>query len=83
MDDESETCIAKLSKSLSFYIIYLLYIVSDTLIIPLGFDSSFGHKIYNCDSPLMRSMDSLSAIAILKVYVCLCVCIYTYICKYI
>ena len=40
-------------------------IVSDSLIIPLGFESSPGHEIYNCGSPLKRSIDSLSAIAIL------------------
>ena len=28
--------------------------VSDSLIIPLGFDSSPGHKISNCGSPLTR-----------------------------
>ena len=38
-------------------------IVSDSLIIPLGFDSSPGHKISNCGSPLTSSIDSLSAIA--------------------
>ena len=42
-------------------------IISDPPIIPLGFDSSPGHKTYNCGSPLMRSM-----------YIYICVYIYIY-----
>ena len=38
-------------------------IVSDSLIIPLGFDFSPVHKISNCGSPLTSRINSLSAIA--------------------
>ena len=43
-------------------------IVSDSLIIPLGFDSSPGHKISNCGSPLTSS-----------IYICVYIYIYIYI----
>ena len=47
-------------------------IVSDSLIIPLGFDSSPGHKISNCGSPLTSSI-------YIYIYICIYMHIYIYI----
>ena len=53
-------------------------IVSDSLIIRLGFDSSPGHKISNCGSPLTNSI-----YIYIYIYVCINICMYIYIYIYI
>ena len=53
-------------------------IVSDSLAIPLGFESSPAHKISNCCSSLTSSINYLSAIAY-----CMSTYIYIYIYIYI
>ena len=55
-------------------------IVSDSLIIPQGLDSSPGHEIYISDRPLTSSIYIYMCVYIyiyiyIYIYVCVCVCV--------